>query len=599
MFSQGLKWNIVLLTMDKDKGYAAQTAARIKGFKLRWYSMDSLGKISAAYTNTQHQVERLNMGAHSINKLFQLTTEPIRSKRAVSVPKRVPVTGETVIQRNGTVLFLKEAQMTDHISVTYATSNPNFFAKVYTTEALQLDILQKKATRMLQSEVKISGVCWPTDILNNTSGYFVGVLIPASKGVQLTRSVLNGTTGLSQYFPLWDRLNLCMLAVTILDKICKIHDLGLLFGCINPASIYITDSETVYFVDTDCWQIDGYPALSRNQTFTPPELLQENKMQLLYTIDQENYQVALLTFMIMMPGKFPYAKGKNTSERDSIVDMAFPFSVGGGMRRSQDAERPSGVWRIVWDHLPYQMCDSFYNTFHSKGRYSSPGRRIKDTIWLDMCKEFGRLLSNSDRVDSRSIFPHTFRYDGKRTFVRCSICGQEHPDFYFMHYIYVYQEKIDIWGRGYRICLPCSHDQSNMSFTCDCCGRRFYYTNRTKVLHEIGKSDFDFKQQRWCRDCKKRTVKCGRCGREVPIYQIREFEDKLRNLRTNVCGDCFKELLEKVKREREAWKNSIACQIKCRSCPRSFSLTNGEVEYFKKKGLKLPTRCPICRQKRY
>lgn len=97
--------------------------------------------------------------------------------------------------------------------------------------------------------------------------------------------------------------------------------------------------------------------------------------------------------MLMMPGKFPYAKGRSVDERNSIIDMAFPFSVGGGMRRSQDAERPSGIWRIVWDHFPYPMCDGFYNTFHSSGKYAQPGSRLKATDWLKMTKDFANMLA--------------------------------------------------------------------------------------------------------------------------------------------------------------------------------------------------------------
>lgn len=531
---------------------------------------------------------------------FKLIANPASVERSVRSPNRVPTAGERVITKyNGIVLYLKEALMTDHISITYATNHVDFFAKIYIVDVLRLDMLENKANRMLQEKIDIPGVCWPIDILNDNNGYFVGILVPASRGVQLTRSIFNGATGLSQFFPQWNKIDLCVLTVTILDKIQKMHDLGLLFGCINPASIYIAGTQDVYFVDTDSWQVEGYPALSHNQTFTPPELLRDNKTLLIYTMDQENYQIAVLAFMLMMPGKFPYTKGKNADERDSIIDMAFPFSVGGGMRRSRDAERPSGIWRIVWDHLPYQMCDGFYNTFHSNGKYARPGYRLDTTKWIKMTKDFNDTLMTSNGAGSRSMFPRTFRRDGKRVFVQCKICGQEHPDYYFIHSIHVQQEKIDIWERGYRICLPCASDQSNMSFRCECCGRQFYYTNRTKVLHEIGKSDFDFKKQRWCKDCKKRTIKCGHCGQEVPIYQMREFEDRLRNLRTSVCSNCFKELIEKSKQEKEAWKNSVGRWVSCRSCGRSFSITNGEIEYFSRKGYNLPTRCPNCRKKRY
>jgi hypothetical protein len=541
----------------------------------------------------------LGSGEHS-SRPFKLIANPASVERSVRSPNRVPTAGERVITKyNGIVLYLKEALMTDHISITYATNHVDFFAKIYIVDVLRLDMLENKANRMLRGKIDIPGVCWPIDILNDNNGYFVGILVPASRGVQLTRSIFNGATGLSQFFPQWNKIDLCVLTVTILDKIQKMHDLGLLFGCINPASIYIAGTQDVYFVDTDSWQVEGYPALSHNQTFTPPELLRDNKTLLIYTMDQENYQIAVLAFMLMMPGKFPYTKGKNADERDSIIDMAFPFSVGGGMRRSRDAERPSGIWRIVWDHLPYQMCDGFYNTFHSNGKYAQPGYRLDTTKWIKMTKDFNDTLMTSNGAGSRSMFPRTFRRDGKRVFVRCKICGQEHPDYYFIHSIHVQQEKIDIWERGYRICLPCASDQSNMSFRCECCGRQFYYTNRTKVLHEIGKSDFDFKKQRWCKDCKKRTIKCGHCGQEVPIYQMREFEDRLRNLRTSVCGNCFKELIEKSKQEKEAWKNSVGRWVSCRSCGRSFSITNGEIEYFSRKGYNLPTRCPNCRKKRY
>lgn len=558
-----------------------------------------------AYSKREDYTSRDNTtgGRGHRERPFVLALKPIAAKRSIRVPSRIPLMNEKVVSKyNGISIYLKKAIMTDHISITYATDHADFFAKIYIADVLRLDMLENKAKRMLQEKIEIPGVCWPVDIINDTNGCFVGILVPASRGVQLTRSVFNGATGLTQFFPQWSKKDLCILAITILDKIQRMHELGIMFGCINPASIYIMAAKEVYFVDADSWQIEGYPALSHNQTFSPPEVLRTGRTQLMYTLDQENYQMAVLTFMLMMPGKFPYAKGRNADERDSIMDMSFPFSVGGGMRRSQDAERPSGIWRIVWDHLPYQLCDSFYNTFHANGKYAQAGCRLKVTEWLKMVREFSNALSTPAREESCSMFPRTFRRDGKRTFVRCSICSQEHPDFYFIHSIYVQKEKVNIWDRGYRICLPCASDQSDMSFKCECCGRQFYYTNRSKVLHEIGKSDFDFKKQRWCKECKKRTVKCTQCGQEVPVYQIREFEDRLRNLKLNVCGNCFRELIEKSKQEKKRkadWKNSVARWGTCRSCGKNFPITNGDIEYFNKKGFNIPARCPECRKKRY
>lgn len=561
------------------------------------------GEADFCYRTTIYPVADLLRKEMREERVFEIATKCIAIGRSSKIAKIIPNVGHKVFTKyNRVPLFLKEAIMTDHISVTYSTDYTEYYAKIYTSDALHIDMIERKAERMIQEKVEISGVCWPIDMIIDNAGCFVGILVPVSKGVQLTRSILNGSTGLSQFFPQWNKTDLCVLTISILKKICKMHALGLMFGCINPASIYVENAGEVYFVDTDGWQIEDFPAFSQNQTFTPPEIMRDNRPQLLYTLDQENYQVAVLTFMLMMPGKFPYAKGKNVSEQNSIMDMSFPFSVGGGMLRSEDAERPSGIWRIVWDHLPYKMCESFYNTFHSKGKYSSPGYRLDVKEWLRMTEEYESMLKDSKRADSRSMFPRTFRRDGKRAFVRCNICGQEHPEFYFIHNIRVQKEKINIWERGYRICIPCANGQSDVFFTCQCCGRQFYYTNRTKVLHEIGKSEFDFKNQKWCKDCKRQTIICRHCGKEVPVYQIKEFEDRRRNLRMSVCGNCFRKMIEKSKQERAesvVWKNSVDHWVICRNCGRSFPITNGDMEYFSRKGYNLPTRCPNCRKIRY
>lgn len=595
---------IVLLTTNGDNGAIAQKAARKNGLNLRWYGLDTFGKLRILYAKKQQSQNNQNVIVKSTKKppLFMITNDIATIRKVLNPVHIAPKQGSSVFSsQNSSSLILKKPVMTDHYSITYSTNNDSYFAKIYTAKSLQLDIWENKANRMLQEKVEIPGVCWPVDVLKDSMGKFVGILIPASKGIQLSHSILNGNTGLSQFFPNWNKRNLCDLTENILETICKIHNIGVLFGCINPSSIYISSDKEVYFVDTDAWQIEGYPALSKNQTFTPPELLKNNSSPYLYSADQEYYQIALLTFMLMMPGKFPYAKGKGSNERESIINMSFPFSIGGGMRRSGDSERPGGIWRIVWDHLSYRMCYNFYNSFHPDGKFSLPNHRLKDTVWLQVVKEYNKSLTNPERKDSVYMFPKTFRHDEKRSFERCIICGQEHPDFYFLHSIRMQKEKIDIWKRGYRICLPCADDKSEVSFTCKCCGRTFFYTNRTKIVHEIGRTDFDWVNQRWCKDCKKRTVKCTQCGRDVPLYQIKEFEDHIRHLKKSVCPDCFKDMIEQSRLEKERWKNEVYTTRVCnnRYCGRTFTITNGEFEFYNKKGLNLPTRCPNCRNKRF
>lgn len=531
----------------------------------------------------------------TFTRVFTPCSNFAKVSRSLRVPSQIPQSGQRVVTLDKSQTFtLKSPVMTDHFSITYATDRKDVYAKIYTQKALQIDMFENKAKRMTQEKVSIKGVCWPLAMLENMSGEFVGLLVPASSGVQLNRSILSGISGLKQHFPSWNKRDVCVVAHTIIDTICKLHKLGIYFGCLNPASIYVASTTEVYFVDTDNLQIEGFPTLSRNVTFTPPELLSEHQKPHLFTKDEENYQIALLAFMLMMPGKYPYAKKKCGNDYESTKEMLFPFSVGGEMRRSADAERPSGVWQIIWDHLPYKMCNNFYNTFHANGKFSKPGNRLKDYEWLVVIDEFYKNLAIDKNAESRELIPRTFRRDGKRVFEKCKICGQEHPTFYFLHTLRIQNEKVNIWDMGYRICLPCAVDQSDTSFTCKSCGRKFYYTNRTKIMHEIGRLNFDWNGQKWCHNCKKHSVKCARCGVEVPIYQIKEFQDKRRNLTKSVCGSCFSVLLSDAKR----WKDATYKTSTCRQCGRTFVITNGEAEYFEQKRMNLPSRCPSCRGKR-
>ncbi len=585
---QHLGWNIVLLTSAAEIGTYWQKSAREHNIWLRWYGLDANGNVCSL----QHKNEFIS-APRQPQALFQFVQQPVKINRLSCTVHSVPTANSIVYAKNsGQTLRLHKAIMSDHRSITYSTSEPSSFAKIYTVPSLQIDFFQKKVTRMLQNPVTVSGVCWPKDAILDANQNFVGVLIPASRGIQLTASVLNGATGLGQYFPKWDKRDLCQLTITILRTVSRLEAFGLLFGCLNPATIYVVDPQTVYFVDMDAWQVEGFPALSRNRTFSPPEILSLEKPPVLSNIDTNFYQVAMLTFLLLMPGKFPYSQRKSADELTCITSRSFSFTIGGDRQRSRDAERPSGIWQIVWDHLSYQLCVQFYNSFHANGKNSNPGTRVSTETWLRLVDDYAKMLQ--ERVDSRMLFPRTFRRDGKRVFYKCSVCGQEHPQNYFLHSLNINNERVDLWVRGYRVCLPCSEDKSDMSFTCQCCGETYYYTNRTKIMHEIGRADFDFKAQRWCRNCKKRTVICSACGKEIPLVQLTEYKDRKRNLSRKVCVSCKNRLIG----EEKQWREQIWDTRQCRSCKRMFTITNGEYEFIASKGLNTPTRCKNCRGSR-
>ena len=110
---------------------------------------------------------------------------------------------------------------------------------------------------MLSRQVHIKGVCWPKELVWNAQGK--SWVCDGTQG-QTLRSAIYIKQRLQANFPQWNRMHLVELACTILRKIDKLHQYNVLIGDINPDNILLVDEKTVYFVDTDSYQVGAYPA---------------------------------------------------------------------------------------------------------------------------------------------------------------------------------------------------------------------------------------------------------------------------------------------------------------------------------------------------
>ena len=513
--------------------------------------------------------------------------------------------GRVVHTSQGKSVLLKNEAMVNADSITYTTNHPGLWAKIYSAESLTT-LTEEKIKRMLSKRIKYEGLCWPLDILYDGYGVFAGMLIPEAKGVPLSQCIFRGVdNGIKKFFPNWDKRQLTQLTITILEKIKYMHSMGILFGCLNPVSILVKDEKTVYLTDMDHYQIEGFPCMIRNPMFTPPELqdrLRRKKMYLC-TQEHEKYAVALLVFMLMMPGKMPYAINNNVQAPDSIMEQRFAFSYKG----EHGSDRSVGSWRFVWSHLtPFK--ETIYRTFQHGEKLNSPERRPSDDRWLEITNRFIEDLRAENLYDphSRELVPKSFKRSKNEEFVRCRYCGIEHPRFYFF----------DEYFNDYRICKACLGAPSEVSFTCQDCGRTFKYTNKTAIYHmRMRELDDSWRTQRHCSDCKRKTAKCARCGKEVPMFRI--------NRSNGFCFDCEK-ACEKDRRAKEkvriaaekariakekekekarianenARKSAVHKAINCRDCGRYFEISVGEHESLAAKGYTDPTRCKSCREAR-
>lgn len=472
----------------------------------------------------------------------------------------------TVRVSEGSILYnsvkntyrLVKKEFRNNGAYTYSTNQPGIWAKIY-DENYNSSFFEDKIRRMLKNPVNVEGIIWPKDILTDSDDVFRGFLINSFSGQPLQTSVLK-RDGQMQYFPYWTKTDICTLTLTILQKIKELHKRGILLGCINPAAIRVVDQNTVFFCDTDDYQIEGYPTLSNNISFAAPENL--DKRLYLASLDSENFSVAELVFMLMMTGKTPYLSG-NSNIIDTIKRMRFPFFVNDYDERNPSLRVMPSMWRYMWSHLSFGMKKAFCSTFQRNMPFNAQGKRLSAFKWYDIVEQYRNEVMHSSSSEDNALYPATFKKKEGDTFYRCSKCGKEHPKFFFdPEYFHDYQ-----------VCNACMDMPSDKSYTCVDCGRTFIYKNRTALFHQrMRATNDDWKNQRHCPECKAKKAKCSGCGKMVPYYEIND----------GLCKDC-----------RE---NTVFERRTCKECGRSFSITYAEKKYFDSKGFSYPRKCEICRK---
>ena len=253
-------------------------------------------------------------------------------------------------------------------------SNSDFVAKIYTRNKL-VDTKIEKLKLMLSKSIQLPGICFPVALIKNERDEAVGFLMPQAKGVELGKSVFMPKL-LQQKFPSWTRRDTIQLCITILEKIKYLNDRGIILGDINGQNILVVNPTEVYFVDCDSYQIGKYPCPTGTVHFTPPEAQGKDYSTFLRTQAMENFAIATLLFMIMLPGKSPYAVVGGTDPAENIRNGAFAYES------SNASKIPPGKWGYIWSHMSYNTRQAFVETFRKDGEHFAPEKRMDAGQWL-------------------------------------------------------------------------------------------------------------------------------------------------------------------------------------------------------------------------
>jgi DNA-binding helix-hairpin-helix protein with protein kinase domain len=367
-----MNYKLLLITQDNNLAkdiLALNDNYSVKANEIKVNRINKYGFFSEFFW---HDMNRSNSASQSSKKkeieldedeTFRICNHVTGTADTKIKVSEMPTEGSNVYTSKESIRLTKELGTGGEAAV-YLTNTP-YVAKIYKKDNITARKYEK-IQLMLSKNIDCEGICYPVEIIYNSKREFVGYLMPQAKGQELQKSVFGPKPLFLKKFPNWKKRDTVELCVTVLEKIKYLHDRNIIMGDINPSNILVVSPKEVYFVDTDSYQIEEYPCPVGTNNFTAPEIQKKHFSGFLRTKGNENFAVATLLFMIMLPGKPPYSQQGGEDPISNIIKMDFSYPCGDNSNK----KTPEGPWRYIWSHLPRYLKEAFYNTFRKEGSYS-------------------------------------------------------------------------------------------------------------------------------------------------------------------------------------------------------------------------------------
>lgn len=343
---------------------------------------------------------------------FTVHKTPISASDIPLNAKVLPRTGDTVVTPAGKRVSLGIKISQGGEGVIYETDTPSLVCKIYHTEKLT-SLKRSKIELMVTRKISRDGICWPTDCVLNQHSEFVGYLMPKAQGKTMFAAMFVKPV-LLKTFPSWGRIDLLNVCLAFLEHIRFLHKLNILVGDINAQNLLVTqDSTKLWMVDTDSFQIEGFPCPVGTVNFTAPEIQGVNYGTFMRTKEHELFAVATMLFMILFPGKPPYSQQGGASPSENIKAKKFPYRDFDDQENASGENTPQGSWETIWNHLKKDVRVAFHRTFRDDDRVS-----IDD--WVGLLSRYR--FSVEKKYLGNEIFPTSYFFIRDPITVACGKC---------------------------------------------------------------------------------------------------------------------------------------------------------------------------------
>jgi HrpA-like RNA helicase/serine/threonine protein kinase len=333
-----------------------------------------------------------------------------------------------------------------------------------------------KLQAMLDDPVRNIGIAWPTDLLLTEEGTPVGFLMLRITSAQPIEDAVYGVKPLARFFPDWERKELVELAKNLASIIKILHERDIIIGDMNPANVLIKVEDglpRVALVDTDSWQVAGYPSPVGKNEFTHPMIHGHSFESYLRTREHDEYALAILIFQILFLGRHPYAAVSDESISHAMREYNFPYPLD---QQDDGSKVPKGQTWYIWTHLDYNVKKAFYSVFKRK-------RTITAADWVGRLTAY-RLAIIDDCMDvhhnDNAISPEIpripkQRMDGPSIEMKCQVPTCERSETFYGESVIERVKK----NRRF-VCRYCRdremHEKQNgESRICDECGDLFAF----------------------------------------------------------------------------------------------------------------------------
>jgi len=397
-----LKYNLALITQDRKLAFDIHNLANQRSVQGRKKIL--LLKIKNGELVEWDFDEGDNKGDFKteIKARFEICKQPRKKQGNIIPVNKVPSTGDVVNSQKCGQLVLKEQAVKTRNGYIYHCTN-GYACKIY--NAKKLTTYQKnKIEKMLEIDVQIQGVCWPLDMAHNQEGQFVGYIMTDFTGNSLKETVFTKKSLVENG---WTRLDLVELCLTWLKIIKQLHDINVLIGDVNPPNVFVKSAKEVILIEADKFQVEDFPCPQRSIDYIAPELRGHKPGTYLQTKEQEEYAIATLIFMVLLPGKHPFSCYDGNLSRLRCLEFPYPL----GERTSSNT--PGKPWNYIWSNLPYKIKKMFSDVFREN-------QQVSTDAWLKALSEYSHLLEGG--YFNNELFPERRKILNPCE-VTCACCG--------------------------------------------------------------------------------------------------------------------------------------------------------------------------------